>query len=341
VRAPIASSLLVLLLAAAPPARADPPLRIRMAAVAPEGSSWAREFHAIDREVQAATGGQVQVKWYLGGIAGDELAMLERVRRGQLDGEAGAAFCDRLAPSIRVAHIVGLFRTRDEWRYVMTRLLPRIDAEAAQHGYHNLGVGSFGEIRFFARRPTRTMAELRSQRFWTYELDDITQSMLRKMGLQLVPMSVERAARAYDENRIDGFITTAAVALAFQWSARAHYYSDLTLAELPGCLVLAQRALDPLSLAQQQAVTAAMARFVGRFEPLGKLQDDALLGGLFERQGLHKSIADAELRNSFFVEARTAREELAPTLVPRELLAEALTWLADFRSERREATPRR
>src|SRR5437879_10097713 len=94
---------------------AAPPIRIRMAAYAPEGTSWAREFHTIDREVQEATRGRVQMHWVLGGIAGDELTALDRVRKGQLDGEAGALFCEKLAPSMRVGRIVGLFQNREEW----------------------------------------------------------------------------------------------------------------------------------------------------------------------------------------------------------------------------------
>ncbi|MCU1282758.1 MAG: TRAP-type C4-dicarboxylate transport system, periplasmic component [bacterium] len=322
-------------------AGADPALRIRMAAVSPEGSSFAREFHAVDREVQASTGGQVQIKWYLGGIAGNEGQALERVHKGQLDGEAGALFCDQLAPTIRLARIVGVFQSREEWHYVTTRLLPRIDAEFARHGFANLGIGSFGDVTFFARRPMRTAAELYSQRFWTYDLDDITTTMLRKMGLQIVSLTVEEAAKAYDDGRVDGFVSTPTVALAFQWSSRARYYSDLTIGQLPGCIVVAQRALDPLPLPQQDAVHAAIANFVGRFEPIGKMQDDALLGGLFERQGLHRSIADPALRARFISDARMARETLAPSLVPRELLTRAMSWLADYRSERRELTPRR
>ena len=59
---------------------------VRMATPAPEGTGWAREIHAISREVEAATHDGVKLKWYLGGIAGDELQMGERVRRDQLDG---------------------------------------------------------------------------------------------------------------------------------------------------------------------------------------------------------------------------------------------------------------
>ncbi len=335
------AALLTVVVLWSPPAVADGPVRIRMAAEAPEGSSWAHEFHVIDREVDAATGGQVQVKWYLGGIAGDEMHTLDRVLHGQLDGEAGALFCDRVVPSIRVSRLVGLFQSRDEWRYVLSRLSPRFDAEATKRGFVNLGVGGVGDILLFSRRPLRTMDDLRAQRFWTWDLDDISRAMLQKMGLTIVPLPVADAARAYDEGRIDGFVATPAAALVYQWSARAHYYSDLKLGELPACIVLAQRALDPLPLAQQRAVTTAMAKFVGRFEPVGRAQDEALLGGLFERQGLHLAAADAALRAQFFAAARAAREEIGASLVPGELLAATMTLLADYRSEHRDASSRR
>lgn len=340
-RLPLRWPLLLALVFVGLPSLAEPPLRIRMAAEAPEGSSWAREFHGVDRQVQAATDGQVQIKWYLGGITGDEVHTLDRIAKGQLDGEAGALFCDRVAPSIRVGRIVGLFQSRDEWHFVMSRLWPRIDAEATQRGFANLGVSSVGNILLFSRRPLRTVEDLRSQRFWTWDLDDISRAMLERMGLQVVPMPVVDAAKAYDEGRVDGFVATPSAALVFQWSARAHYYSDLLVGELPACVVVAQRALDPLPIRQQQAFTAAMANFVGRFEALGRAQDEELLGGLFERQGLHKMSAGVELRAHFVAAARAAREQIAPSLISKELLTETMSLLADYRSERREVTPRR
>ena len=318
--------------AVVPAARAEP-IRIRMSSVAPEGSSWAHEFHTIDREVQQATHGEVQLKWYLGGIAGDELAAIERVRRGQLDGMAGALFCDRLAPSLRVGRIVGLFQSREEWFYVMNHLLPELDREFAQAGFANLGIGSFGNIIFFARRPIRTFDDLRRQKLWIYDLDELSAVMLRQMGLDIGPTSLESAARAYDEGRVDGFMATPTAALAFQWSARARYYSDLTVGELPGCFVIADRALDSLSLEHRLAVTTAVGKFVARFRELGRVEDDALLGGLFERQGLRRSVADPTLRSAFLSASRAARDQLPPELVSKALLTRTLGWLADYRSE--------
>ena len=74
-----------------------------MGTPAPEGTAWAREGHSFERDIAELTHGQVRMKWYLGGIAGDELQMLDRVRRDQLDGVASAGMlCHRLSPSMRV-----------------------------------------------------------------------------------------------------------------------------------------------------------------------------------------------------------------------------------------------
>ena len=86
-------------------------------------------------------------------------------------------------------------------------------------------------------------------------------------------------------------------------------------------------------------MTTAVAKFVGRFHELGHLQDDQLLGGLFERQGLHRTVADPTLRAAFLASSRTAREQLSPQLVAHALLTRTLGWLADYRSQHAAEAP--
>src|SRR5438270_13701597 len=89
-------------------ARADE-VTLRMGTMAPEGTAWARELNAFARDVAARTNGQVHIRWYFGGISGEEPTMGERIRRGQLDGAAsGGPLCETLAPSMRVMRVVGL-----------------------------------------------------------------------------------------------------------------------------------------------------------------------------------------------------------------------------------------
>src|SRR5262249_279368 len=117
-------------------ALAEPRWTLRMATPAPEGTAWAREIKAFSREVEAGPHGEVRMKWYLGGIGGDELEIGERIRRDQLDGAgAGGMLCERLAPSMRVLRLLGVFQSRAEAAYVMQRLQPSLEAEFAKSGF--------------------------------------------------------------------------------------------------------------------------------------------------------------------------------------------------------------
>jgi TRAP-type C4-dicarboxylate transport system substrate-binding protein len=322
---------LVALPASAP---AEPTHVLRMATIAPDGSEWARLERSFARDVEHDTEGEVAVKWYFGGIAGGETDMIERIHRGQLDGSAsGGMMCQRLAPSMRVMRIVGLFQSRDEAAHVLARLRPRLDGEFARNGFANLGEAGVGSDIIFSRTPVRSLEELQKLRFWVWDLDDVWQRELPLMGVTTVPLSPEAAGPAYDDGRSDGFLAITTAALAFQWSTRARYYSDLRVGYMMGCMVVSQAAFDPLPMRAQQAVRAAAAKFMMRMESMGQQQETALLGGLFERQGLKRVNVSDTFRSAFFAEARAARDKLGSALAPTALLTEVNGWLADYRAE--------
>ena len=314
-------------------ARADP-VTLRMAGVAPEGTTWAREVKLLSRDIEAGTHGAVSMKWYLGGIAGDELTIVERIRRGQLDGEAGAGFCERLAPSLRVLRLVGLINDRDELRYVINRLRPRLEAEMAKSGFVSLGFASFGTPILMTRAPVATMEELRRTRLWVWSEDDVAQRSLQRLGVPVVAADVADAARLYAEGKTDGFVSIPLGGLGFQWSAQARYFTALPIGILPGCLVIAQRAFDALALDQQRVVRSAGAKMLVHFEESGRLQDAALLDGLFDQQGMKKVPVSPTLHDRFFIAARRDRDAVAAQVSSPELLNEVLGWLADYRAER-------
>ncbi len=324
-----------LLLAAAPPARADE-FTLRMATMAPDGTAWARELKAFAREIEARTDGRVRVKWYFGGIAGDEPTMGQRIRNGQLDGAAsGGPLCETLSPSMRVMRVVGLLTTGPEARYVGDILRPTFEAEMHAHGVVGLGTATLGPHILFSRRPIRSLAELRKSRLWAWDRDDVLRAELASFGADVVPLPLNDAAHAFDERRIDGFIAPASVALAFQWSALARYVTDLRLDYITGCVMIADRAFDELPAGTGELIRAAGGKLAARFADISAQQDAMLLNGLFERQGVSTVAVDPRFSTEFFELARATREHLDPNLVPPQLLSRVLGILADFRASSR------
>jgi TRAP-type C4-dicarboxylate transport system substrate-binding protein len=283
--------------------------------------------------VAAATNGTVRFKIYYAGIAGDEFTVVERVKRDQLDGVIGSEICLHISPSMKVTRIVGLFQSRAETAYVMTRLKPVLDAEFLRAGFINMGEATLGPEVIFSRRPVHDLVELRQLPLWVWDLDTSLRAQVGPLGLKVVPRPIEAAAKAYDDSAIDGFISIPTAGLAWQWSAQAKYLEDLRISYRTGCVFFASRAFDSLPIEAQQQLRAASGKLRGRIEDLGRQQDDALLGGLLAKQGLQNVPVSDRFRSEFFDAAREARTRHPSSVVPETLLQTVLSWLADYRAE--------
>jgi TRAP-type transport system periplasmic protein len=322
----------ILLALFVPVAAAADPIVLRMATIAPQGSGWAREFAAFARDVETITAGGVRMKLYFSGIAGGDIEVVDRIRRDQLDGAIGSESCTRLSPSMLVTRIFALFQSREESKYVLTRLKPILDAEFLKSGFINLGEATLGQELLFTRRPVRNMAELRSTPLWIWSLDESLVHQAQALGMRVVPTALEDANRAYDEGRVDGFVAVPSAALAFQWSASARYLQDLRLSYRVGCMFIASRSFDALPIDVQNAVRAAAGKLSIRMDDLERRQDDELVGGLFSRQGMHTVAVDERFRGEFFELARDMRSRLGASLVPSGLMEKVVGWLADYRA---------
>jgi TRAP-type C4-dicarboxylate transport system substrate-binding protein len=308
---------------------------IRLATAAPDGTAWAREFKAFAREMERETHGAVHVKWFFGSIAGNEIEVLDRIRRDQLDGAASAIACTRLSPTWRIFRVLGLFQSYDETRYISSKLHPVLEKEFRESGFTYFGGTVLGHDVLFLRKPIAHVAQLRVMPIWLWNLDDVLQAQWRTLGWNAAPMELEEAGRAYDEHRIDGFNAIASAALAFQWSAQARYIIDLKMGVLSGCFVIASRAFDQLTPERQEILRGALAKAFARVEDVSEQQERALVGGLFQKQGLQPVPVGDVLRAEFFDGARMARAHLDPKLVSPQLIAQVSQLLADYRAEHR------
>ncbi len=319
------------LLALATAAHADP-VTLRMAAIAPDGTEWARALKAYANEVETLSKGELRMKWYLGGMAGDELTALDRVKRGQLDGEAGAIFCQRLAPSLRVARVPGVFDSREEFNYVVGRMKPELDEEFRKSGFTNLGEGVFGIDVLFSRTPIRSLDELVNARMWAWNLDPVWQAAAGGMGMKTIVTTIEDHSEAWRRKSYDAFFCVPGAALAYQWSTEVTYVSELGATALPACLVVSNTAIDPLPLELKQILVTASAKFMNRFNAVSEHLDHSLVNGLLEKQGLTKVQVSPQFRAQFEEAAHAATKKLGSTLLAPGMLERIERMLAEYRA---------
>jgi TRAP-type C4-dicarboxylate transport system substrate-binding protein len=319
------------LLLVATTVHADPPVTLRLASVAPDGTAWARELKAFARDVSQQTNESLQVKWYLGGIAGDDLIAANRIQKDQLDGlGSGGMLCERVSPIMRAVHM--LAEKREESFFVLNRLHKDVEEEMKKSGFVYLGAAGLGPDVVFTREPIRTMDDLKKQRLWVWNNDDVAKIIYPPMGVQAMPMPIEEGYKAYDDRRTDGYIALPAAALAFQWSAQTRYVTDLRMGFVTGCVMVSQRAYDQIPIDARDAFRAAGAKLQMRFEDLGRTQDEQLLhGGLFIKQGLKPMAAEAALRDAYHKAALEVRARLGDKLAPRSTIDRVQALLDEYR----------
>jgi TRAP-type C4-dicarboxylate transport system substrate-binding protein len=313
-------------------AHADPGV-LRFATAAPEGSGWARELKAVTRELRTSSHGALNIKWYFGSIAGTEDEVENRIRRGQLDGIAsGGMLCMKMAPTMRIARLPGLFENREEVMSVLNRLHGEIDAEFLQHGYITLGWSGFGFDAVFSRKPVSSMADLRAGNFWLWSLDPVWQAVAAEMGIHFKASEPNEAIQRFQADNLDGMIANPTVALVFQWSTETRYFTPLHASFLPVCVILQKSAYESLTVEQREELKGASAKMLARVNDISESTDKALLGGLFEKQGLRPVPLSPQFRRDFLEEAKRARRALGDKLVPAALLQRVETQLQELRA---------
>src|SRR3990170_3921820 len=118
-----------------------------MATLAPEGSSWYRVLQEMGEEWKKVSGGAVSLRIYPGGVAGDEDAMIRKMRVGQIQAAAitgiGLAYLER---SFYALHIPMMYASDEEFDYVRDRYAPVLERKLEEKGFIVLNWGDAGWV---------------------------------------------------------------------------------------------------------------------------------------------------------------------------------------------------
>ena len=114
---------------------------LKIATLAPDGSSWMRELRVAAKEIETTTQGRVVVKFYPGGVMGADAVVIRKIRLGQLQG--GVLTSSELATVYLDAPIYSLPFLFEDWAQVdkaRVQIDPLLAKGFEAKGYKMLGV---------------------------------------------------------------------------------------------------------------------------------------------------------------------------------------------------------
>jgi TRAP-type C4-dicarboxylate transport system substrate-binding protein len=308
------------------------PVVLRLATVAPDGSAWAREFKAFARDVAMHTNGEVQIKWYWGAIAGDELEVEDRMARGQIDGTAsGGGLCTKFSPTQRAARTQDLLASHQEATWLARQLNDTLEQEFLQHGMVYLGGPVIGTELVWSRDPIHTVEELARHRLWRWDVDRTAIALSRAAGLTIVPKSLQDILHSYENGELDSFLSIPSTMLAFQLLPKVRYVQDWAHGYLIGCLIVAQRSFDRLSFEQQRIVRSDGNKYIRRVDDVALDIDTRLLSGMLQQQGIVVQHAPEEMKQKLLAAMHDAHKKVSDPQISDEIVRHLRELVAEHR----------
>jgi TRAP-type C4-dicarboxylate transport system substrate-binding protein len=326
--------LLVALLAVtiAAPAQAAQTV-VKMATLAPEGSSWYRVLQEMGEEWRKASGGAVVLRIYPGGVAGDEDAMIRKMRVGQIQAAAitgiGLAYLDR---SFYALHIPMMYASDEEFDYVRDRYAPVLEKHMTEKGFVVLNWGDAGWVHFFSKTPVVTPAEAKALKLFMWSGDTTLLQLYKETGFHPVPLSTTDLLPSLQTGMVNGFSSTPLASLAFQWFGLAPNMADLRYAPLTGATVIEKKAWEkiPAELRPKLLEASRAAGKKLRVE-IRRLNQEAL--AVMVKNGLKVHDVPPEVQAQW----RKMVEDIHPRVRGNIMPAEAFDAVKGYRDEFRAA----
>ena len=267
---------------------------LKIATIAPDGSSWMQAMREGAQEVERLTEGRVKLRYYPGGVMGNDKSVLRKIRIGQLQG--GALTGGGLAtiyPDSQIYSLPLLYRSYAEVAYIRQRMDPVIIEGLRRNGFVCLGFGGGGFAYLMSQVPLSRVEQVKQQKVWVPEGDEISRRAMEALGVSPIQLPVTDVLTGLQTGLIDTIGASPVGAIGLQWHTRVRYLTDAPLLFLFGALVIEEKAFERLSAADQQSLTRVMMQVFARISAQNQQDNEQARQALLQ-QGIQFIQPDAD-----------------------------------------------
>ena len=326
------SLFLIALLLCAGEAAGEASFRFKLASLAPKSVGWARHLRSVvTPAVDRATEGRVRLKWYWGGVMGNDRDYIDKMRIGQLH---GAAFTGRgvalVCPEMAVLSLPFLFRDYGEVDHIREKMRPAFDALAEKRGY-KLVVWSdqdFDQI-YSVSLPMDRLNHFGKVRFLTWN-GPMEQRLLKILGANPVPVNVTELTPSVRQGVGDTLLAPAIWMVGSQLYTTVKFVNPVKIRYSPAAVFVTLEAWRSLPESYRDGILAIRGREAVTFREKTRADNRKSLAAMIDYGLKRTEMPPAELAE-LKARSRALWREAAGEAFPQALLEEILSHLEAYR----------
>jgi TRAP-type C4-dicarboxylate transport system substrate-binding protein len=312
--------------------QAQVPARIRLATLAPKGSSYYQILQGMGEKWRQAPGGGASLTIFADGSMGGEADMVRRMRVGQIQAAMLTVVgLSEIDPSVSaLQNMPMMFRSLDEVEYVRQKLAPSIEKKFLEKGFVVLCWGDSGWVRFFSKEPVIYPTDLKKMKLFAWGGDAKQLDIMKAGGYQPVPLETNDILPSLQTGLINAVPSTPFYALAGQFYGPASHMLELNWAPLVGGAVVTRKTWDGLSGEARDAMMKAATEAGEQIQAKSRAESDQAVGTMRKR-GLMVHAATPEVEAAWRKTAEEVYPKIRGAIVPAEMFDEVIRLLQEFR----------
>jgi TRAP-type C4-dicarboxylate transport system substrate-binding protein len=305
----------------------------KIATVAPAGTTWMKEMKKGADNIKKATDGRVKLKFYPGGVMGNDKSVHRKIKVGQLHGGAftsgGLAHID---PAIQSLSLPMLFDSVEEVEYVKEKMDSSLKQSMEKSGFALLGISGGGFAQILSKTPLADLESIRSSKVWVPEGDKLIQETFDTLGISPISLPISDVFTGLQTGLIETVTVNSAAAIAFQWHTSTAYMTDAPVIYLIGLLAIQKKAFDKISAADQLIVKAEINGVFNRLTELNRA-DNIKASAALKSQGIQfVKPSPGELARWKSLATQSIKNMVEKGYLSQDKIDEVFQHLSDFRS---------
>jgi len=307
-------------------------MTLKIATLAPDGTTWMKNMRAAAKEINEKTAGRVKFKFYPGGVMGNDKSVMKKIRLGQLQG--GALTGGSLAttyPDMQIYSLPMVFKNYGEIDHVRPIIDPLLKQGMEKKGFTILGISEGGFAYLMSNSTVKNIADLKRHKLWIPEDDVLNEALFRKMGVHPITLPLADVYTGLQTGLIDTIGATPTGALAFQWHTRIRSITDVPLLYLVGVLVVDNKRFNKISAADQKVVKDVIAKTFSSMDEINRKDNENARQAL-QKMGTEFVKPDESEITYWDKLADEVIEEIGSKAATPELYRKLKDMLANYRS---------
>lgn len=307
---------------------------VKLATLAPEGSSWHNILKETAAQWKTISGGKVTLRIYAGGTQGDDPDVVRKMKLGVLNAgvltSVGVAEIDN---SVYALGVPLMFESDEEVYAILEKMRPKLEASIEKQGFIILNWADAGWVHFFTQKPVAAPDDLKALKLFTWQGDAKAVSAWKSAGFNPVPLPSTEIATALQTGLVTALGVPPQVAVISQYYNQAKNMTDLKWQLLLGASVISKKTWEQIPADIRPALKAA-AEDAGkkmRAEVIASLAKDV---EAMKKRGLNVVAVDAKARAAWQKAAEAMYPQVRGPIVPAEAFDEALRYRDEYRKSK-------